>query len=502
MEEENKSLAPRLFHQLQVYVLHNYKLFLVVVLVSFVFINLNLYWGDLPAFLKILILIIVVFALVKLFPGVKEITGKIALILGISMCLFLMIESMEDDLRLEPFQVPEDFVKNGFDGAVTSNLMINKINKILSNEEMKSAQTMNEDDDGIILANSPIAKTNFQISFGGLGFQIGDLMKYFKSILKFRDNSVRGEIAQSDKGLKLVITFPGEPAEVLEQPIDSSSKFVALDKLLNRAGELFILKKGTDYQKAAIYYRMRDFKNAIYQLEKLAKKDPEDYRALNLWANVYVGMKDYEKANEKFKQAIAAYEARNKGTDKRFIEAYIGWGNCWMARGNLAKAREKFEEASKIDSTNEIVANNLIAVRLLQLQRDTLFRKKAEKTVEQIENITQQKDNNLLVLANKAQTYDKLYQKALIAKDEKQVEEFKQKKDEVNEQIIQQESQNSGEWSIKAQAYQELGVDSTANEYAQRALKNNPYDEKAKKIILRNKSDRSGTILKKPVKNK
>ena len=97
---------------------------------------------------------------------------------------------------------------------------------------------------------------------------------------------------------------------------------------------------------------------AVEILEDLLKKDPEAFQALDLLGAIYMDRKEYEKAADYLKKAVAV--------NPDLETAYFKLGVISEIRDDLAGALENYEKALSINPHNSEARERIVQVYLKQ----------------------------------------------------------------------------------------------------------------------------------------
>jgi len=116
--------------------------------------------------------------------------------------------------------------------------------------------------------------------------------------------------------------------------------FITLFLLSCKASPEYYQQKTSSHKEVArIYFEEGRYTEALKELELAKAPDKCDAEIYNLFGLVYMAKKEYDKAEEAFKEAIKL--------DPNFSEAYTNLGSLKMLQGKYKEAISYFEEALK-----------------------------------------------------------------------------------------------------------------------------------------------------------
>ena len=141
-------------------------------------------------------------------------------------------------------------------------------------------------------------------------------------------------------GLACFSIFAGQQGTTIKS---NSRPAEVTDPHLQEAGKL--LNQG----------RVGEAKQAI--LEQL-QQNPKSVEGYNLLGVLYIGEKDYEKAQDAFQHALTV--------DARSVRTRNNLANMYVAEGRLDRAEKEFRESLRIEPTNSDANYNLGVVLLAQ----------------------------------------------------------------------------------------------------------------------------------------
>ncbi len=169
---------------------------------------------------------------------------------------------------------------------------------------------------------------------GDFVFAMESLQKYLElggkednDISEFKQNL--SSILSYDKGKELSITDPKASLEIL----------IPLMPVLGDSAEYY-------YHVAVAYRNLENYEKAIYYLNEAFVIDKRLLEIYNEFGINYAALGDYEKAIQYFEKA---FEQSNS------IELATNIVMCYIHNNDMIKAKEKLQEAIKIDPDDEIV---------------------------------------------------------------------------------------------------------------------------------------------------
>lgn len=248
----------------------------------------------------------------------------------IAIAIFALLvnkEIVKDVVIIEPFEVPEQFKKDGYTGKVITNKLIDKIHDIthMTTESYKPVTSKSKPDK----TPSLMAGTNFEtlesqmksfpeMQVPGFGISLSSFVNYIKwEFSRNKPTTITGEIMIDDQAVYLTTRISGE-SNYTSPPFD-----FALNNLPNGLND--------SLQKAAGYI--------LEQIEPF------------LYAS-YTFPIDKKKSERIFREIIS------KGLKKEKFDVYFQWGKLLADDNKYEEAIEKYDKALEINPKDPIALYN------------------------------------------------------------------------------------------------------------------------------------------------
>jgi tetratricopeptide (TPR) repeat protein len=282
----------------------------------------------------------------KVFESAKnffEWATKTVLILGITLVVFAFCtvfyqEYNRNAYTVQEFVVPKYFEESGLNGEVLGRKIIDELKQL-------KQKASSEQDDEAGFETMENDETAAEITLGGTGLSISQLVEIAKALLHKPTRKITGELVLLDSVLLLTLRATGENAITIEQPFRDSNLLNSLDTLLEKAGEkvakvLMPLTLGIYYQNT---YRE---KQAIELLEHcvLALPHEDDKYACIHLAELLFAEKDTVGAIAKIEKALEI--------DENFSDAYITWAKLLQDMKDSTNAVKKYQAAVEVEEEN------------------------------------------------------------------------------------------------------------------------------------------------------
>lgn len=320
------------------------------------------------------------FEIVTIYQKV-EATYKIIVRVLIGIVFLVVIigfikEYQKDELVIENILVYEELQKQGVDGTILRNSIIEKINEI---KEVSSTSKETQAFKGQNASKS----VQIRLPVVGSAFSLNSVYEQLKSALGKTPKIASGSIVKN--GNKVVINLI-VLNKTFKQEIEKDSLFI--EKLVEYAA-ISIIKQTEPYLLAAYYIQKGQLDNAIeiskYCISHEPKSDDKwayliigraefmkkrelsaiEYtkRALQLdkkFANAYINLgfilqsarkPDFDKAIQNYKKAISI--------NPKYATAYANWGSVLLAQQKYGEALEKYKIAYSLEPNNKFILHRI-----------------------------------------------------------------------------------------------------------------------------------------------
>ncbi len=253
---------------------------------------------------------------------------------AVAVIIGFIKEYQKDDLIIEPLLVYEDLKKEGYDGTVVCNSIVQKMNEI-----KELANTAKETQ--AFTKQNAVKPIQMRLPVVGSGFSINSVYEQVKTILGKPPKTVSGSIIQQGKKISMTLQILGKNfKETL--PNDSA----AIEKLIEYAA-ISIIKQTEPYLLAAYYIQNKEFDKAIeisrYCLSHEPKSDDK-------WAYLIIGRAEFMRGNE---SSAIEFTKKSLQIDPKFSNAYLNWGvilQLSKKNNNTEEALKKYKTAIKFNS--------------------------------------------------------------------------------------------------------------------------------------------------------
>jgi tetratricopeptide (TPR) repeat protein len=275
----------------------------------------------------------------------KILTASIVVAFIVIYIFFFIKDFKKSTVYIEPFQVPDDYAKNGFTGIVLANQIISKLSSI-----RESASTSMQSKK----FSSSFSRVDSEIKIPGSDFSFMSLSDFF-SKLSFGTQIFRGELYHLNNNLTLHIRFGNEDPFVVKATENQR------DSALFEAA-IYIYKKTQPYILAA-YYLNKDMAKCErvmrYELsQKYTDGDPWVYNLMGLYYNNLIKRSKCDSIdninNRKFQELSMDYFNKAIESDTNFAIAYNNLGNVYKNLKDAKNAEYNYNRAIKLDSNNSI----------------------------------------------------------------------------------------------------------------------------------------------------
>ena len=189
-------------------------------------------------------------SLKKIDKTLKAITSIVIrtsmLAVVVFVCVFLYRDLNDKSYHIQEFQVPEDLVKNGYDGKVVAYKIQDCVKTVIGTTRQtwspKEVEEYNQSSD----------RNQVKLEVAGVGVSPDAIVRYLKQVIGITTKDISGFITIDGKYIKCSLVIAGRGYPDLEQPIIDSDVSDAIDKLIRSAARQIL--KITDPLLLGIYY--------------------------------------------------------------------------------------------------------------------------------------------------------------------------------------------------------------------------------------------------------
>jgi tetratricopeptide (TPR) repeat protein len=277
---------------------------------------------------------------------------KIVVINLIIFCVLVSIifvfynEWQREPVIIEPFAMPESFVKQGYTGSVLTSRLMDQLsanreasyNRLPDNQKyLFPVEVMNSD-----------VTDSLNIDIPQTGLSLGMIIQYIRR-LRGVETRISGDVVGDKDNFELTIRVNGKAKLV-------KGNLTTMDENLLVLAE-YIVENTQPYFLALNYYSKKDYDRSLELIQKtLNNKDKrDDSFAYDLWGNILARKKQYENAIEKYNTAIKI----NPKNDSPYLGlAYV----YYQGYKNYDAAINSYQKVIKRDKTNYAAYNDLALV--------------------------------------------------------------------------------------------------------------------------------------------
>lgn len=263
------------------------------------------------------------------------------LVVGIALIalVILVVKGLrEDNYLIQAFEVPESFEKGGYNGAVVSRKIQDKV------KEIKDFVGSSKIDSTLLEVD---ANPDLQVDVMGFGLSLNALKFHIRNIVGKENKVIGGELTDLDNRLTLTLRMSGYGAVSYEKKYEDK-KEVAFEALLEKAGRKVLAN--TDPYRLALYLIE---KNEYQRAEQFALYLIENNRDLEwaylAWGKVLSAKGENEEAIKKYKKAIQI--------NPKFKQAHMNLAWQFLKQGAHDEAITAFNQVIKIDKKNRNARN-------------------------------------------------------------------------------------------------------------------------------------------------
>lgn len=250
----------------------------------------------------------------------------ILLTLIAAMGLALAWEMSQDTVIVKPLNAPSDLIQQGYTEVILARRLIDDLASI--REGARSSK----------IDRNPNLFPDWSqpdIRIPGAGISLREIVRYAKGVFG-EDHNISGEITRGKNGLRLVLRGLNGGAFV-DVAVESEKD---IDQLLH-LGARQVMKRIDPYILAS-YLEVRGLEGALDVILYCLANEPrqDDPWAYNLWGLILENEGKYERALERFRQAIELKDD--------FTLAYDNSGRVLTQLGRYSEAEAQFETATRI----------------------------------------------------------------------------------------------------------------------------------------------------------
>lgn len=318
----------------------------------------------------------------------RYVTDGLMVVIIVVLLILLGVEMSRDIVLIEPFDVPEALAERGYTGRVVARKLIDRLNQIRAEGEVKAVLIDKEPYDFIPAWEQD--SSNIQMQGGA--FSIRTVARYLnetlgRDILRISgevtlDEVVPGEgIPPLDAGIKKMLrvaTRVGkQPAREHKKELASTGFPTVLDKLVCEAAE-DIYGEQQPYALAVFLMKRRPGRSEELVLSAPQRSTTEQARATLLRGTIKVYQDKHDEAITLYRRAaellptlwqarfnlalLLIQQGRHSEAEKelRWLESHVPdrsrvdvlYGRWQLAQGRTEEALTRFESAAGHDSAN------------------------------------------------------------------------------------------------------------------------------------------------------
>ena len=162
------------------------------------------------------------------------------------VCVFLYRELDDKSYHIQEFQVPEDLIKNGYDGKVVAYKIGDYVKTVINTTRLTWSPKEIEE------YNQSADRNQVKLEVAGVGVSPDAIVRYLKQVIGITTKDISGFITIDGKYIKCSLGITGQGYTDLEEPIINSDVSDAIDKLIRSAARQIL--KITDPLLLGIYY--------------------------------------------------------------------------------------------------------------------------------------------------------------------------------------------------------------------------------------------------------
>lgn len=296
------------------------------------------------------------------------------IVIVLAFCKIIYDGVLREGFTIRAFSVPSEFEKAGYNGHATANLLIDKVNHMISVGNMY--RTIKEVDE----FNESGKDDQLKLEVGLFGFSTDILNNLFKGIWGSRSKIISGDILRSGKTLKFIIRIDGLPSKVLEKSVDESAIESSYEALIQDGAE-YVMKESNPFL-LGLYFLITSNNNAVevfrYSIQKQPAQSAETY---SWWA-------DYAYSVDRDSSAAKALIKKSLAIDPNTSNAYRILS---LMQEDGSKKEEYLKRALELNPTSVVAWINLGQHYSHDLQSE----KKAIECYEKVYDLDPLNDNNL-----------------------------------------------------------------------------------------------------------
>lgn len=289
-------------------------------------------------------------SLKKIDKTLKAITSIVIrtsmLAVVVFVCVFLYRDLNDKSYHIQEFQVPEDLVKNGYDGKVVAYKIQDCVKTVIGTTRQtwspKEVEEYNQSSD----------RNQVKLEVAGVGVSPDAIVRYLKQVIGITTKDISGFITIDGKYIKCSLVIAGRGYPDLEQPIIDSDVSDAIDKLIRSAARQIL--KITDPLLLGIYYAAELIPNGEPHGDSLGiemfryailNQPQQASNAYAWWArSIWNSTNDTLKAIAKIKKALEI--------DPGNASAYRFWSSIKYRHGEYEEADKLIKKSLSLDSTS------------------------------------------------------------------------------------------------------------------------------------------------------
>ncbi len=260
-------------------------------------------------------------------------TGTLFLILVLIIFVIRIFKS--EGYVIEPFAVPEQLEKSGYDGVVVARKIQDEVFNI-----KQLAQTVKEDSIQLLGNEQP----ELDLRVMGVGISLRTLIYQMRNLLSQKNEIIQGEITAIGDQYELTLRMSGYPPVKHIEKIKEGNHKAAIDQLLTRAGEI-IIGNIDPYRVAVLCYQQKRYVEAVDLVRKIIKERPQEIHwAYLAWGSIL------EEQNQDYAAATKFRRATELKPDFSLAHIRLSW-NLSRQKEHEAAIRS-MRKAVKYDSLN------------------------------------------------------------------------------------------------------------------------------------------------------
>ncbi len=160
----------------------------------------------------------------------------IVLFFGVVMLKLILKEINDKGYHIQAFRVPDQFVKDGYDGVTAAYMLLDRVNNIIVvGNEMRSIKEVEE-------YQQSAERIQVQVEVSGVGISPDAIASYIKQAIGVKSKTIGGEIVKQGDTLKCFLRMSGSPTEAFWEVIDQAGPNAAFERLIQKGAEGVIKK--------------------------------------------------------------------------------------------------------------------------------------------------------------------------------------------------------------------------------------------------------------------